>query len=156
MDEGFKEYSFPFAVATFCEDIRAEEGGRRSLMGVLGGSVFFPEMPINLPLFCIVTDLHLGLDPQIRNYRIVVDASWLSEPLASHSLTEAQVREALKDKKVVGVVGYKLTADMKFPGFNVPAEGVVRCWIEYGDTKLMAGAVHFVRSDQHKVIDRSS
>lgn len=154
MKEGFKEYSFPFAVAMFCEDIRSEEGGRRSLMGVLGGTVFFPELPISLPLFCIVADLHLGFEPQIQNYRIVIDASWLSEPLASHSLKAEQVRESLKEKKIDGIVGHKLTADMKFPGFNVPEEGTVRCWIEYGDTKLMAGAVHFVQSDKYSVVDQ--
>src|ERR1700730_6660205 len=47
------DFSEPFAVSIFCDDIRQEIGGKLSFMGVYYGAMYVPQFPINLPKFCV-------------------------------------------------------------------------------------------------------
>jgi hypothetical protein len=47
------DFSEPFAVSIFCDDIRQEIGGKLSFMGVYYGAMYVPQFPIILPKFCV-------------------------------------------------------------------------------------------------------
>ena len=47
------DFSEPFAVSIFCDDIRQEIGGKLSFMGVYYGAMYLPQFPILLPKFCV-------------------------------------------------------------------------------------------------------
>jgi hypothetical protein len=47
------DFSEPFAVSIFCDDIRQEVGGKLSFMGVYYGAMYVPQFPIQLPKFCV-------------------------------------------------------------------------------------------------------
>lgn len=43
-----------FAICLFCDDIRTEVNGKRSLIGCYGSELIVPELPMTLPRLCIV------------------------------------------------------------------------------------------------------
>jgi len=50
---GQKEISTPYGYTIFCDDIRQEEGGKTSFMGVYRGLMTLPAIPMTLPKFCL-------------------------------------------------------------------------------------------------------
>jgi hypothetical protein len=67
--------------AIYCDDIRAEVGGKQSYMGVYGAELFLPVFPFSLPKFCVLTNLMVPFDapPKAVHIRLLNGDELLAE-----------------------------------------------------------------------------
>lgn len=58
--------------ATFCDDIRREEGNKVSLMGIYGNYMYFPEFPAKLQKLCIAFSANTLADNPFESLSFVL------------------------------------------------------------------------------------
>lgn len=54
-----------------CDDIRAEEGGKITLVGLYGRGVRLPRMPATLPKLCFLAQFLFITDPKVLTLRVI-------------------------------------------------------------------------------------
>lgn len=87
-----------YAYSVFCDDIRAEMGGKLSLMGVYQGDLLVPQQPTVLPKLCIVIHAVTTPDRPFRALSIRVwsrDRVFSEQTIPVEALTKIQA--TLKD-----------------------------------------------------------
>jgi hypothetical protein len=143
---GIVRNSWGFAL--FCDDIRAELGGKFSIMGVYQNDMVFPsnaEFPILYPKFCILVKYY-----EVRDYftdDIVVRIFLPGDPKEAPSVTMPFQRAILggptpvypleEDQEAL----FNLTAPFTLSPFPVKQEGFVKVRIVCGSTTTAIGSL---------------
>ncbi|CAB3786879.1 hypothetical protein [Pararobbsia alpina] len=72
-----------FAVSTFCDDVRFEEGSKSSLMGIYQRDLLVPKNLIVLPKLCILTHFGAAIDDPVSSLvvRVHADSQLLHEEI---------------------------------------------------------------------------
>jgi len=87
----------------------------------------------------------LGKAPEPHNLSVLIESSWEPE-IASFEVSSKDIEEAIRSKlqdNNEDLGGVSISVDVKKAAFEVPAEGVVKAWVTWGDEKLLAGGVRF-------------
>lgn len=84
-----------FMTAILCDDVRREEGGKLSYMGIYGADLLLPMFPATLPKLCIVMNLICpgdGKRPESITFRLMIDDVVVNElPIAEDVLAQFEL-----------------------------------------------------------------
>lgn len=105
-----------------CDDIRAEEGNKISLMGVYGDNILVPFLPFNFPKFCLASQF--TADQEDHTLKIVLIGPKLknevsAESAAGKGLTTINLRLVLANIKVIEEGEYRF--EIYFDGSAKPS-----------------------------------
>jgi hypothetical protein len=132
------------AVALFCEDIRDEQGPKKSLMGVLPDNLTVPETPGALPKLGIY--VRINLDPSTKDVgEIAVKLRFADGTENSLGGFDADtVKRSLLDARSKGApwCGFVLTA-LAIP-FPVTNSGQILAVALVGDEEVVCGGLNIL------------
>lgn len=114
-------------------------------MGGLGSVVQLTDIPGIMPIFCASIDIMLGEHPKPRELSVLLEASWKPE-IAKLEVPLQEIEAAIESKMretESGVGGVSISIDIKTTSFEIPAEGLLKAWVTWGDDKMLAGGVKF-------------
>jgi hypothetical protein len=87
----------------FCDDVRREEGGKLSLMGIYTGALAVPSFPSVLPRLCFIMTLRTSPDaiPSTLRYRLHKDDELVAESvISSDALATARSAKVGDDRTI--------------------------------------------------------
>lgn len=89
-----------FFTTIFCDDMRFEMGGKRSLMGIYSAQLIVPSIPVVLPKLCVVAIVHTPLDRPFQKLlmRILMDGDVIAE-MAVDPATLEDIRAGAKKRE---------------------------------------------------------
>jgi hypothetical protein len=82
----------------YCDDIRREEGGKTSLMGVYNSDFLVPQLPITIPQLCI--QVHIRLDIQTQPSEIAVRITLGSEQIVEAKIDKVELNSIFNEVKM--------------------------------------------------------
>jgi hypothetical protein len=146
-----------YGYTIFCDDIRAEVGGKLTYVGCYAGTMFAPTFPITLPKFC------LGIVYMQQNDKIVLPIKiWVFLPgddedkpsIQAEGSPEddiAAARAAREARVALGgsteELGYATVySQFAVAGFVLKQPGVIRVRAVRGDQLIRLGSLEVLRT----------
>jgi hypothetical protein len=141
----------------FCDDIRAEVGGKMSIMGTYQADIIFPtnqDFPLTLPKFCILIKYYEVLDVFTDDIAISVflpgdvkDAPTIVLPISRLSLAKPTFPYPLEDDQERV---FNITFPLALSPLTIKQEGFVKVRAKCGSTTTNLGSlmVRKARSDE--------
>ena len=141
----------PFAFTIFCDDVREENGGKLSYMGVYRGDVILPvTVPINLAKFVLVVNF---LEPHQGEWlptiiRIYLPGQTLDDAPA-HEITVPVAEGAAVIREDIPVEDQMrhMLVPITFAPFLIEQFGRMRVTVQRGDTVYRSGSVQITGPD---------
>lgn len=99
----------PFMHALLCDDVRREEGGKLSIMGIYNRDLLLLAFPATLPKLCLVMSVFLPGDwkqPESLTFRLMIDDLLVNEVaiddevLAQFEKFKAELTEPLESQRM--------------------------------------------------------
>jgi hypothetical protein len=149
-----------YGYTIFCDDIRAEVGGKLTYVGCYAGTMFLPTFPFTMPKFClgivymqrhgkVITPLKIWIFlPGDEEDKPSIHAESPEQPVAALDATR-DARIALGGTEERGYV----TAYLQFGLMNLELKqpGVVRVRAVRGDHLIRLGALEVLRAPEQPV-----
>ncbi|MCK9539845.1 DUF6941 family protein [Dokdonella sp.] len=136
-----------YAHAIFCDDIRHEDGGKLTLVGVYRNQMLLQAVPVILPRLCAVVDV---VTPLARPFRKLVlevtlgDLQIARAEIASDELERLQatglrpVDPAERDPR------FTFSANFVFSPLRIERTGMLGVRVDIGEEELRANALRVV------------
>ncbi|MBE0532649.1 MAG: hypothetical protein IH626_17635 [Rhodospirillales bacterium] len=130
-----------YAWCLFCDDIRAELGGKYSLMGLWGPRFACPAYPFTLPSLGLAVYFRTAPDEDIRSLKI-----WLESP--SDQKAEFQVNMEDVPGDLPEEFPSRVTIlHLRMFNFVIQAPGWMKAFVEADGERYYAGAVYWMRQE---------
>jgi len=141
----------PSAIALFCEDIREEESGQVSLIGVLGDNVIIAGAPTDsspnvrgfIPKLCIYLRVSVDVNAEVKPIEFVVTMP--NGEIGTRGLfDEATIATAQKTREhgnpIAGLVSRLVMSNLVIPS----ALGRITVTVTIDGQTYVAGALNFI------------
>jgi len=133
----------PYGFTIFCDDIRFEQNGKRSLIGVYTGElIVFGSPPVALPQFAMVVNYFERPGESTEPVEIGILASWRPEPLFKIILPVDEMRkiplpsDPEADDPVIGGVW-----NLNIPNLQLPQPGRIKVRARRGESEVRLGSL---------------
>ncbi len=138
--------SLPSGFVTFCDDIRLEVTGKRTMVGVYNGQLLLAgDLPAAIPQICALIDLRL--EPTLEPFTVIIKVlkSDMDEPLflfeAEFDPSQSppiEIQMAAEDPDALRFVNLGVTAQMQNVIITGPCALKVRAYIGLDEFRLGA------------------
>jgi hypothetical protein len=131
-------------ICLFCEDIRQEQNGVNTLVGVLPDNMAFEKLPAVLPKLGIYVRINIdpAVDPGTMSLALSVPGIDDHIPIAEveHRLIEAVRKDAQgQQAPIAGIISRAV-----FSPFNIPREGRMRALATIRGEPVTCGSLNIV------------
>lgn len=135
----------PFGYTIFCDDIRFEQGGKRSLIGVYHGElIVFANPPVALPRLALAIQYFERPEESAAPLEILVRASWADEPLIKFTTDAVELRNAprpIDPGKNQEDVRVGLVWNLNLTPLPLPQAGIIKVRALRGDLEVKLGSL---------------
>ena len=140
----------PYGYSIFCEDIREEKDGKRTLVGVFQDGLFVQQFPIIIPKLAIITNLVLSSGVKIQNFDWSIyfpgddgaKPSFIAKTEAEAPFEEPQgvdTPNEWRDDEVIKI--QRLTQSVVFSPVQLLKPGLIKVRAVVGDNLIKAGVL---------------
>ena len=139
----------PFGISLFCEDIREEVGGKKSLMGVFDADLVVSHFPIVIPKLAVLIRLIVpgDLAAGALTWKVYFPGDQSDAPAfkVEESITESESRGSRepsadwRDGDVTPVQEFNQSAI--FSPVRIKHEGLIKVRVDVGDITVKAGVL---------------
>lgn len=146
----------PFGISLFCEDIREEVGGKRSLMGVFDTDLIVPHFPIVIPKLAVLIRLIVPSDfvVGVLTWKIYFPGDKIESPAfkTEGNLVESELEdpgaqpEDWQDEDVTTVREFDQGA--VFSPVRIKHEGLIKVRVDVGGITVKAGVLRVQASQE--------
>ena len=140
----------PYGIATYCDDIRVEVGGKLTLVGCYTGEMtVFGIVPLALPTFCAFVNFRVPIKTVFDkiDIKISIDMEGVSRELASAEFQNpnSDVNSAPDSERA----GQNLSINLpiKLSPLLIESAGFVRCRAYIGEVEYKLGSLRILISD---------
>jgi hypothetical protein len=140
----------PYGIATYCDDIRMEIGGKLTLVGCYTGEMtVFGNVPLVLPTFCTFVNFRVPTETEFDKIEIKlsIDLGEVSKELASAEFQNPNKGAQIEAKSQGASQHISINLPIKLSPLLIEGEGFIRCraYIDYVEYKL--GSLKIIISD---------
>ena len=129
--------------ALFCEDIRREQSGQRTLVGVLNDTLAVPKFPGSFPRLGVFIRVAVPIARQIRvlEHRLLSpDGTKIAEILVPQEL----VNEIHTDAKSKGNPKYGFISEFQMTMLGIEKAGIFEVISKFDDEEVQSGFLNIV------------
>jgi hypothetical protein len=128
----------------FCEDIREEKSGIRTLVGILPDNVYVGNIPGFLPKLCIYFHIHLDSESNVSS--IKARLKFPGAPTIDVATFDALIEPTKADAKANGMPFAGFIATAAFVPTRVTQLGKIEAFVEVDGTEYICGALNLVQA----------
>lgn len=129
-------------IATFCDDIRQEQGNKHSLMGCYSSELICSQMPVVLPKFCAQVT---AITPFSRPFeKLVIRAFFAEDLLAEFSIPSDHLlkgQEANLKRRIEDATRHVLQASIVLTPLPLAQPGIIRVEAETEEGTLKGNSL---------------
>ncbi len=129
------------AVSLFCEDIRHEYNGQKTIVGTFTDSVAVEKFPAVFPRIAIYSRVNVPIDFEITrlaHFLVGPEGNVVVELIVEQKLIESNQRDARSKKQPM----YGFISEAKLSMFRIEGEGMFSVATEINDEKLTTGVLN--------------
>ncbi len=129
-------------VALFCEDVRVEQTGQETLVGVLPDNINVAAIPGIMPKLATYVRCNFSKDFSLKNLRIKM-LSPNGDILFDNIVEQAIIQQAMQESRDNGSPIYSIKSFAIFSAFNIAAVGYYNVVSIVNDKEHVSGAIRF-------------
>ena len=143
------------AIAVFCDDVREERSGMKSIMGIYGDTVAVPAFPGAMPKFGIYVRIHISMDFEPCELQIFLNYP-NGERVLVNTIEKSLVEKTLAESKATGNIIAGIYSIQIAAPFPVDQEGRIFVELESQSAKLTLGSINFIQSEEKEATTAST
>jgi hypothetical protein len=132
------------AIGVFCEDIREEQSGQHTLVGIFSDNVNIPELPLFMPKLAIY--IRINLDPAISTRTITTKLKVPGGPELPMANLSNLIDKSTSQARENGMPYAGLLAKTVFSPFPVQAAGKIEAIVQIEGVEYICGALNVIVS----------
>ena len=131
-------------ICLFCEDIRQEQNGINTLVGILPDNMAFTKLPAILPKLGIYVRINIDpfVDPDTMTLSLSVPGIDDHIPIAE--IEPSLLEKTRKDAQATGSPIAGIISRVVFSPFNIPQEGRIRALATIRGEPVTCGSLNIV------------
>jgi hypothetical protein len=124
--------------AIYCDDIRHEQGNKRSYMGVYSGVMFVPQVPIVIPRLCLIVSVTTPIKRPFKyiKVKVAMGDEQISESVVAETDMARIFRDVAKQKGPVTLEHVKLEAEVAISPLKVEKESSLKIRVETDEGEI--------------------
>jgi hypothetical protein len=142
-------WPFPF-MGLFCEDVREEKAGTRTLVGVLPDNLFVGTPPSFLPKLFVYFHIHLDYESSVRSIKARI--KFPGGPTVEIATFDELIEPVRADAKAKGMPFAGLIATGGLIPVPITQLGKIEAVVEVDGTEYVCGALNLVQVHTHTPI----
>jgi hypothetical protein len=131
------------SICLFCEDIRHEQSGVATLVGVLPDNLNVPATPVVLPKLAMYIRVVFPLSKIPNKISAHLQASWFPEPAKLGEVTSEQIAAAVDETRAQDGDAVRFNFNIIGATFAVPSPGKVIVITSIDNMNIQAGTLTF-------------
>jgi hypothetical protein len=131
-------------ICLFCEDIRQEQSGINTLVGVLPDNMAFTKLPATLPKLGIY--VRINIDPTVDHNSITLSLSvpGINDQIPIAEILPSLIEKVRKDAQTTGSPIAGIISRVVFSPFNIPQAGRIRALATIRGEPVTCGSLNIV------------
>ena len=140
----------PYGIATYCDDIRMEVGGKLTLVGCYTDEMtVFGIVPLALPIFCAFVNFRVPTETVFDKVEIKISIEMGERSIELASAEFQNPNSAADSEPNSKILGQHLSINLpiKLSPLLIESAGFVRCRAYIGEVEYKLGSLKIIISD---------
>lgn len=130
------------SVSIFAEDIRFEQNGQVTIVGIFPDNVGLPELPAIMSKLAVYTRSVFSTEVEITDDLVCVLLAPDGSELSKNVTSKDALASAMQDSKAQGGSMLTMLSQMVATPFPVPYPGRITLVARYGQQEVLSGFLH--------------